>query len=163
MKYSKHFNILEKLQFLADNKIKMHTQIVLVPGWNDRQELQRTVFDLAKFFPQIESIAIVPVGLTKYRQTLTPISLVDKDISSQLIEHTNKWRQIFKQRYNKAFLYLADEIFLLAKHPVPKYDYYEEFSQLENGIGMVRQLLDKWKVLKKIKNSYKRKYTGKYV
>ncbi len=154
------FSILNRIQFLAKNGIRMHTQIVLVPDWNDGNELQKTVFDLVKFFPQIESIAIVPVGLTKYRQKLPKIKSVDKKISLQLIKDTEKWRRIFKQKHNKAILYLADEFFLLANYPIPQREYYEGFPQLENGVGMVRQLLDKCEESQyiRIKKPYKMKY-----
>jgi len=144
MRYRKKTNILKNLQFLASNGIQMHTQIVLIPGWNDGKELGKTVYDLAKFFPAVQSIAIVPVGLTKFRDGLPELRPVTCEIAQDLITDSEKWRASFKKEYGAGIVMLADELFLLAKEEIPEDEYYEGFPQIENGVGMTRQLLDTW-------------------
>jgi putative radical SAM enzyme (TIGR03279 family) len=144
MRYRKGFNILKALQFLAKHRIRIHTQIVLIPGWNDGEELKKTVYDLARFFPAVQSIAIVPVGLTKFRDGLPELTPVKSDIAEVVITDSEKWRESFKKRYGAGIVMLADEFFLLAKEEIPSAEYYEGFPQIENGVGMTRQLLDAW-------------------
>jgi len=142
MRYKKKFSILDKLRYLAQNNIKMHTQIVLVPNYNDKDELDKTVMDLSKLYPHVQTIGIVPVGLTKYREKLKNIKSFGKSEAAQLITKVEKWRKNFWQTYGSGIVQLADEFYLLAKKDVPPAEYYEGFEQLENGIGMVRQFID---------------------
>lgn len=144
MRYRKRFNILKSIQFLARHRIQMHTQIVLIPGWNDGEELEKTVHDLARFFPGVQSIAIVPVGLTKFRNGLPELAPVTSNIAEAVITGSEKWRELFKKKYGANIVMLADEFFLLAKRKIPSAEYYEGFPQIENGVGMTRQFLDTW-------------------
>ena len=122
----------------------MHTQIVLVPGWNDGEELSRTVHDLASLYPAVQSIGIVPVGLTKFRADLVPLKKVNGSQAKEVISQSEKWRNQFNKKYGSNIVSLADEFFLLAELPIPDEEYYEGYPQIENGIGMVRDFLDRW-------------------
>lgn len=134
--------LLEKIAFLAANHIEMHSQIVLCPGWNDGEELENTVRALSEFFPQIRTVAIVPVGLTKHRQGLTALQPVSSELAKQLVTWEKEVSHQFLQRFGSAFVYIADEFYLLAEESIPSAGRYEGFAQVENGVGMVRQLLD---------------------
>ncbi len=144
MRYKHAISIMDKLSFFVENGITLHTQIVLIPGWNDGEELRKTVNDLASLYPAVQSIGIVPVGLTKFRKELTKLKKVNKLEANEVIEQSEKWREHFYENYGSGIVSLADEFFLLADVPVPDNEYYEDFSQIENGIGMVRDFLDNW-------------------
>jgi len=144
MRYRVKMNIKERLRFLADNGIQIHAQIVLVPGWNDGVELERTVFDLAEFYPSVQSIAIVPVGLTKFRKKLTFIRPVDELLAKKLITDSIKWREKLKQEFGTGLVTLSDEFFLLTNEKIPQEEYYDDFPQIENGVGMTRKFLADW-------------------
>lgn len=138
MRYKQDFNILETLRELASKDIEYHTQLVLVPGINDGEELDKSLFDLTS--PELNTIGIgvVPVGLTKHRPGLADLPLFTKESSAQVIATIDKYRANFPQ------LYASDEFFIKADLPIPKADYYGSFDEIENGIGMVRTLLDNW-------------------
>ena len=144
MRYRAKIDIKERLNFLAKNGIQMHTQIVLIPDWNEGIELERTVFDLAELYPSVQSIAIVPVGLTKFREGLTPIKPVDAGLAKKVISDSMKWREKLKQKYGTGLVTLADEFFLLAREEIPEEEYYDDFPQIENGVGLTRKLLSEW-------------------
>jgi len=144
MQYKREISIMERLSFLAKNGISMHTQIVLIPGWNDEKGLEKTVLDLSSLYPAVQSIGIVPVGLTKFRMKLTPLRKVSKKEAKDLIKETNNWRIHFKEIFGSGLVTLADELFLLAEDQIPLVEYYEDFPQIENGIGMVRDFLNDW-------------------
>ena len=144
MRYKKEIPVMEKLAFLAENGITLHTQIVLIPGWNDGVELERTVFDLSSLYPAVQSIGIVPVGLTKFRKNLTTLRKVSKVQAKEVILQSKKWRAQFQEKYGSGIVSIADEFFLLADLPIPENDYYEGYPQIENGIGLVRDFIDNW-------------------
>lgn len=148
MRYRVKMNIKERLRFLADNGIQIHTQIVLIPGWNDGVELERTVFDLAESYPSVQSIAVVPVGLTKFRKGLTSIKSVDENLAKKVISDSMKWREKLKQKLGVGLITLADEFFLLANEEIPEEEYYDDFPQIENGVGMTRKFLAEWEMSK---------------
>jgi putative radical SAM enzyme (TIGR03279 family) len=133
------FSILQKLHYLTENNIQFHTQIVLVPGYNDGAELKNTLQDLTKPELNTISIGIVPIGLTRFRENLTSISAVHKKLAQEVIELCRHFPRT----------YLADEFFLLAESPIPKTDYYDDYPQLENGIGMLRLLMENWETVKR--------------
>ncbi|MBC8527392.1 MAG: DUF512 domain-containing protein [Candidatus Cloacimonetes bacterium] len=158
MRYKAQINIKKRLKFFTDNGIQIHTQIVLIPGWNDGTELERTIFDLAGFYPSVQSIAIVPVGLTKFREGLTPLQPVDIDLAKKVISDSMKWRERLKQEFGTGLVTLSDEFFLLAREEIPEEEYYDDFPQIENGVGMVRKFLAEWELISqklKIKNNQK--------
>nr|HID59765.1 DUF512 domain-containing protein [Desulfobacterales bacterium] len=138
-------DILEKIASLASGGIEMHCQVVLCPGINDGKYLERTVSDLINFYPQVRSVSIVPVGLTKYRDHLPPLVPVDRKIAKELVISVHHWQRSFKRQFGTRFVYLADEIYLLAGARFPATLAYEGFPQLENGVGMVRSFLDTFK------------------
>lgn len=134
-----------QLRELAAGGITLHTQIVLCPGLNDGEELDRTVCDLAALFPAVRSVAIVPVGLTRYREGLYPLRPVTRAEAVAVLAKVTAWQQEFHRRYGSRLVFASDEFYLLAGKEIPAAKEYEGFPQLENGVGLVRQFLDAWK------------------
>ena len=142
--------ILPILQRLHDGGIDVHAQIVLCPGWNDGDALRQTLYELALLHPAISgkragtlSVAIVPVGLTKFRQKLTPLTAPDRAYAQRFIHEVRKLERQFCERLGTRFAFLSDEWFFLAEQPIPGRRYYEDFPQLEDGVGTVRLFLDR--------------------
>lgn len=137
-------DILNQLKRLADMDIELHIQIVLCPEINDGEHLEKTVHDLASLYPQIQSIAIVPVGLTQWREKkrLYPLKPITREYAQILIPTVEKWQRKFRENWGINFVYLADEFYLTAELPIPDEAYYDGFGQLEDGVGMVRLFLD---------------------
>lgn len=134
--------ILPYIRFLASNRIFMHCQIVLCPDINDGEKLNKTIFDLAKYYPYVSTVAIVPVGLTVHRKDKFPLKLFEKKRALKLINQARQLQRVFLKRYGNPFIYLSDEFYLLAGRSLPEADFYGEFSQVENGVGITRQLID---------------------
>lgn len=130
--------IMERLDFLAQNGIRFHAQAVLCPGINDGPELERTISDLFQFYPRIRSLALVPVGLTGYRQGLYPLKKYDSFQAGQVIDIAHAWQHFIQARANTRLVFPSDEFFLLAGRPIPSAEYYEGYPQLENGVGLTR-------------------------
>lgn len=137
--------LLEKLQFLTSNGIELHTQIVLCPGINDGHVLDNTIADLKTFYPQIGSIAIVPVGLTQFRTWLPKLQPVTREYSLQTMEIIDKKRRLLKAELGSSFVYLSDEFYISTDSPLPNASYYEDFYQLENGVGLTRDFINRFK------------------
>ena len=138
---------LENLEWFRKNKIPFHAQIVLCPGINDGAELDRTLSDLAKLKRTVLSVAIVPVGITQFRQD-NNLKRVDKKCAIETVEIASKYKRVC----------CSDEIFLLAEKPIPPAKYYGNFSQLDDGVGALRLTYDDFKKLKlpdKISKPYK--------
>lgn len=135
-------NLLEKIDFLVKGGIELHTQIVLCPGINDGEIFDKTVEDLKQFYPGVKSIALVPVGLTRYRKSLFNLRLHTTDELLKMIDYTNEYRQRLLMELRSTFIYLADEFFIKAGITFPTADYYEDFYQIENGVGEFRELID---------------------
>ncbi len=138
MGYSKEFDILDKLLSLSDQGIRFHTQIVLIPEINDGQELLATLTELSNPELNTLSIGIVPVGLTKHRENLPHLKQFTKQSSTEVLELVND----FREKNHLDNIYLADEFFLLSDNQIPSNEYYKDFCQLENGIGMIRATID---------------------
>ena len=150
--------ILPLIKRLTQQRIELHTQIVLLPNINDGKNLEKTVFDLADFYPQVKSLAIVPVGLTRFRKNLPEVKPVNKRIALQIVEKVDFWQRILRKRSGEGFIYAADEFFLMAGLDIPPSGYYDDFHQIENGVGMVRRFLDDFKSeQKKLPKRSKRK------
>jgi putative radical SAM enzyme (TIGR03279 family) len=132
--YSRDFNIMGKLRFLVKNDISFHTQIVVVPGFNDGEELNRSLSDLDSLDYNCLSIGVVPVGLTQFRQDLAELRVVNSAEAEQILIATDKYRRTW----------CSDEIYIKAGREIPEAEYYEDFEQLENGIGMIRMLMMNW-------------------
>lgn len=137
----------EKLKFiyqLAENGIKLNCQIVCCPELNDGDELRRTLSDLESLMPNITSIAVVPVGVTKYRKGLYPLTCFNKETAGETIDIIAGFQQKFLKKFNTRTVFPSDEFFLIAGREIPDMDYYEDFPQYENGVGMVRSLIDEF-------------------
>ena len=131
---------LDYLYKMAAAGIELNTQIVLVPGINDGKELERTLTDLCMLYPAVKSIACVPVGLTKFRCKLPKLDLFDKQTASQAIDTIQLFGDMMFEKYHDRVAYPSDEFFLIAERPLPDYDYYGDFDQFENGVGMCASL-----------------------
>ncbi len=137
----------EKLDFirqLADNGINMNCQIVCCPELNDGEELRRTLTDLGKLMPNISSIAVVPVGITKYRENLYPLKIFDKKSAGETIDIIEEFQAEFLDKYDTRVVYASDEFYLTAERELPDISCYEDFPQYENGVGMLRSLIDEF-------------------
>lgn len=133
-------NILERIKKLTENRILINGQIVLCPGINDELELEKTIKDLYPLYPNLHSVAIVPVGITKFRENLYPLKIFDEEEANKVIMQVNKWQRLLKERIGTSFVYLSDEFYNIAKQPLPSYEDYEGFPQIENGVGLIRKL-----------------------
>lgn len=132
--------IMERIQMLSDAGITMNCQVVCCPGQNDGEELLRTIHDLAAFYPRVASVAVVPVGLTKYRSGLTPLKLFDTEGAAKTIDLVEAFASQCQAYYGSRVVYCSDEFYLLADRPLPDDAYYEDYAQLDNGVGMLRLL-----------------------
>ncbi len=132
-------DIREQLHRLSHLGIQVHAQIVVVPGLNDLH-LERTISDLVEFFPTVGSIGVVPVGLTRYHGA--GLRCVTPQEAKALVKQVSLWSRELRERYGRSLVYLADEFYLLAGPLPPPAEEYDGFPQLENGIGLVRRLLD---------------------
>lgn len=140
--------IFSKLKRLKENKIKFHSQVVVCPGINDGKALEETINDLSIFYPYLLSIGIVPVGKTKYCRN-REVRIFTRQASLRLCKLIKKYQNIFLNKYKKRLVYAADEFILKAGFKIPTAAYYEEYPQLENGIGMTRNFLDEFEELSK--------------
>ena len=134
-------DILEKIGRLATAGITVNTQIVLCAGINDEKELDRTISDLAELFPGLSSISVVPVGITRWRQGLFNLKQYDSDLSGKVIEQVEEWQDKLLEKYGSRVVYLADEFYIMSGKRLPKYEEYEDFPQIENGVGLIAQLI----------------------
>lgn len=137
-------NIKQDLERLKAAGIVMHTQIVLCPGWNDGKVLNETIDALAELYPQVASVGIVPVGLTGYRRKLAQLTPVTAELALRTINVVESYQQYFRSNFGKGFVYLADEFYLRAALDLPEAEYYDDYCQIENGIGLGRILLDQF-------------------
>lgn len=135
---------LDYIRQLAEAGISMNCQIVLCPGINDGEELVRTLTDLGKLMPNIQSIAVVPVGLTKFREGLYPLTVFDSDGAGKTIDIIEGFQQDFMGKYGTRLVFPSDEFYITAGRELPKGDTYEDYPQYENGVGMIRSLTDEF-------------------
>lgn len=133
--------ILPWLKKLVENGITLHTQTVICPGINDGEQLHKTIRDLAALSPGVDSLAVVPVGLTKYRKRLPRLRTYTGEEAADIIDQVEGYHQQFIDRLGTRFVYPADEWFLISGRPLPSGSYYEEMPQFENGVGMTRQFI----------------------
>ena len=136
--------LLDKIKFLAENRIEIHAQIVLCPRINDGASLIRTIKNLGQFYPHVKSVAIVPVGLTRHRENLPPLQPVTPEYAKKLIPEMDKIASKFREKYGDYFVYLADEFYLSAGITLPESERYDEFPQIENGVGMTRSFINQF-------------------
>jgi putative radical SAM enzyme (TIGR03279 family) len=138
-KNSKAGLIMEHLSSLADKGIKLHCQIVLIPGITDGTHLARTIMDLSTLHPAVCSIGVVPVGMTKF---IKNISCVSKTCARDTISLVNDFHKRYRKEFKRGLVYCADEFYIKAGWSIPNTKYYDDFPQYENGVGMVRKFLD---------------------
>lgn len=135
--------LLEKMRFLHDGGIEMHTQIVLCPGINDGASLEKTVADLWTLRKTVRSLSIVPVGLTDHRAALHRIRTVDAQYAAELLRLVARWqKERFLPALGKRWMYPSDEFFIVAGKKLPGGAYYDGFGQVENGVGLSRKFLE---------------------
>ena len=142
--------ILEVLKFFKKNRLQMHTQIVLCPEKNDGAQLERTLDTLLQYHPTVQSIAIVPLGMTKWRDGLPPMVPVTKEYARRFIKGLKPRLREIEKKYGEPVAMLADEWFLIAGMAVPRYTQFESIPQLENGVGMVYHFYRDFNAAKKI-------------
>ena len=128
-------DILEKIRRFYEAEIPMNSQVVLCKGINDGEELDRTIRELGEFLPFMESLSVVPVGLTKYREGLPELAAFTKEDARKILAQIQGWQAHFLEKNGTAFVHASDEWFILAEEDFPPEDYYEGFGQLENGKG----------------------------
>jgi putative radical SAM enzyme (TIGR03279 family) len=136
--------ILEYTQKLYDADITMNAQIVLCKGYNDGTELEKTIKDLSNFAPQMQSLSIVPVGLTKYREGLAKLEPFSKDDALDIVNLVEKYQQKILDEKGTHFVHASDEFYILAGKSMPNEDTYDGYLQLENGVGMTRLFVDEF-------------------
>ncbi len=137
-------HLMEQLDVLDEAGIDYHAQVVLCPGINDGDELDKTIRDIADCRPHALSLAIVPVGLTKFREGCYPLTLYDKAGAERVIEQVSKWQCDERSRSGENFVYLGDEFYFMAGREIPAEDEYDGFPQLDNGVGLARNFECEW-------------------
>ncbi len=151
LRYRLDFDIMQRLRYLNEHGIEMHTQIVVVPGWNDGEVLEKSLSDLLTL-ENVTTIGVVPVGLTRFRKHLTDLRRVNPDEACKIIETADSFNRT--QDFNRIFC--SDELYLVAGIDIPDEDFYLDFEQIENGIGMVRTLIENWE-------AYKEEFLGEFL
>jgi putative radical SAM enzyme (TIGR03279 family) len=136
--------LMEKMQFFRENDIEMHTQIVLVPGYNDGKALIRTIEDLWDMRDAVKSVSVVPVGLTSHRQGLEDLRHLSPDEARGVIGQIQSWQTRFRKESDTGFVYASDEMYILAGIEFPEEVEYDGFPLMENGVGMCRDFLDEF-------------------
>lgn len=135
---------LEKVHRLYEAGIRMNGQIVLCKGINDGAELERSIADLTAYLPFLESVSVVPVGLSKYRDGLYPLQPFEKEDAEQVLNCIHGWQKKIYEECGTHFIHASDEWYALAGEELPEADRYDGYLQLENGVGMLRLLLDEF-------------------
>ncbi len=161
LKNSRAGQILDQLRWFQRHGLQLHAQVVVCPGINDGDHLQQTLLDLATFHapatcaqddpddldygvPTVLSIAVVPVGLTRFRPAEDELVAVTPEVARQTIAQVQQLQHTFQQQYNSPVAWLADEWFLIADQPLPPTSHYQDYPQLGNGVGSIRQFLQQF-------------------
>lgn len=145
MKNPKAGDLSTQLKRLADAGILIHSQIVLVPGYNDGEVLEQTVHELGKLHPAVQSIAVVPVGLTKYRENLPDLRPFTAEEARDILIKGEKWQEEYRKDTGLSLVYFSDEFYALAGWDYPAVEVYDDFAQLENGVGMASKFRQEYK------------------
>ncbi len=149
-------DIMKELKWLARNRIRVHVQIVLCPGYNDGDNLRNTINDLQRLYPYVSSIAVVPVGLTRYRKV--SLREVGRDEAAEAVSIISDFQKRFMKKYGDAFVYGSDELYIRAERKFPPFKYYGDFPQIENGVGMVPLFLHRAARLRSVKRPSDRRF-----
>lgn len=129
---------MDRLRTLKEHGLRYHCQVVLCPGWNDGEVLMRTLQDLESMRPAARSVALVPVGLTKWREGLDKVDPYNRETARQLVEMIRPMQEDFLRRLGTRFVFPSDEFYCLSGLPLPEDEEYEGYPQVENGVGMLR-------------------------
>lgn len=132
---------LKKVDILNEAGIRMNGQIVLCKGVNDGKELEYSIRELMKYIPNLESVSVVPVGLSKYREGLYPLEPFTGEDAAEVLSVIHRFQQECMEKHNIHFIHASDEWYILAEEELPEEDRYDGYLQLENGVGMLRLLL----------------------
>ncbi len=132
--------ILDQLRFLASQRILLNCQIVLCRGINDGEALTKTLKDLVSLGEMVQSIAVVPAGLTRFREGLAPLNDYDCESAGEVIDLVEAFSEIQYEKHGERRVFLADEFYIRARRPLPEAEYYEGYPQLDNGVGLLRSL-----------------------
>lgn len=135
---------LKKVDKLYEGGITMNGQIVLCKGINDGEELERSIRDLMKYAPQLQSVSVVPVGLSKYRDGLYPLQPFTKEDAKEVLHIIHKWQKKAYEEFGIHFIHGGDEWYILAEEELPEKERYDGYLQLENGVGMLRLLMNEF-------------------
>ena len=154
-------DVLEKVKRFTSAGIIVNTQIVLCPEINDSEELDRTIGDLTRLFPELHSISVVPVGITRFRAGLSALKPFTKESAAKVVSQIENWQIRLLDTYNSRVVYLADELYIKAEKPLPHYEAYEDFPQIENGVGMVSSFINEVDLV--IKNINETNTPKKYI
>ncbi|HEY9752391.1 MAG TPA: DUF512 domain-containing protein, partial [Coleofasciculaceae cyanobacterium] len=153
LKNSRAGRILDQLRWFQERRLQIHAQVVVCPGINDDEHLSRTVLDLAQFHtgetPAVASIAVVPVGLTRFRPMQDELVPVTPAKAAQVIAQVQQLQQQFRQQLGSTVAWLADEWFLLAQQEIPPESHYEDYPQIGNGVGSIRLFLKQFQATAK--------------
>lgn len=135
-------NVYERLEKLAAEGITINAQIVTIPNVNNNEELVRTIEDLYKLYPSVQNVAAVPVGITKFREGLPNLDTYNKETAKMELDNITKLQEKYIKEIGEPFVRLSDEFYVLAEEEIPNEDFYREYEQLEDGVGMIRLLRD---------------------
>ena len=143
--------ILDQLKWFQERRLQIHAQVVLCPGINDGIHLERTLLDLASFHqgdvPSVASVAVVPVGLTRFRPQEDELIPVSQKQAAEVIEQVQQLQEKFRQELKTTFAWLADEWFLIAGQELPSESHYEDYPQIGNGVGSIRQFVKQFQAV----------------
>ena len=135
---------LDKVDILYEAGITMNGQIVLCKGINDGKELEYSIEQLTRYLPNLESVSVVPVGLSKYRDGLYPLEPFEKEDACQVIDLIESWQKKIYEKYGIHFVHASDEWYILAEREMPEEERYDGYLQLENGVGMIRLMINEF-------------------
>lgn len=139
-------DIMEQLKWLAEHGITIHTQLVIVPGFNDGEWLERSISDLATLWPAVSTVSVVPVGLTRnHKYGMRPHTETE---AAEMLDYLEQKQRLFQERFGIRFVYATDEWYLVAKRPFPALEAYDGQALQENGLGLVRRFLDEFEALR---------------
>jgi putative radical SAM enzyme (TIGR03279 family) len=139
-------DLIGKIKRLVNNRIRLHAQIVLMPGINDGGHLETTIEELHRFYPGVQSIAVVPVGLSDYGLPRKRLKPATPGYCRKTARQVACYQKRFRKRDGESFVYLADEFYIQGDIPLPSAEHYDDFAQIEDGVGMVRAFLDEFEL-----------------
>ena len=133
---------LKNMDRLFEAGTPMNGQIVMCKNINDKAELERTIRDLSRYIPCMESVSVVPVGLSRFREGLYPLEPITREDARETIDIVERWQEKLYKSHGTHFIHASDEFYILAGRPLPERERYDGFVQLENGVGMIRLMTD---------------------